>query len=34
VEEQLPTQVTQLTTKAFDQAREVRNQIRQRVVPA
>jgi hypothetical protein len=34
VEEQLPDQVTQLTTKAFDQAREVRNQIRQRVVPA
>jgi hypothetical protein len=34
VEEQLPPQVTQLTTKAFDQAREVRHQIRQRVVPA
>jgi hypothetical protein len=34
VEEQLPTQVTQLTTKAFDQAREVRNQIRQRVANA
>ena len=34
VEEQLPAQVTQLTSKAFDQAREVRHQIRQRVVPA
>ena len=34
LEEQLPATVTQLTGKAFDQAREVRNQIRQRVVPA
>ena len=34
LEEQLPPTVTQVTSKAFDQAREVRNQIRQRVVPA
>jgi hypothetical protein len=34
LEEQLPPTVTQLTTKAFDQAREVRSHIRQRVVPA
>jgi hypothetical protein len=34
VEEQLPPTVTKVTSKAFDQAREVRNQIRQRVVPA
>ena len=34
LEEQLPPTVTQLTTKAFEQAREVRSQIRQRVVPA
>jgi len=31
LEEQLPTAVTQLTTKALDQSREVRSQIRQRV---
>jgi ElaB/YqjD/DUF883 family membrane-anchored ribosome-binding protein len=31
LEEQLPPAVTQLTTKAFDQAREVRDQIRRRV---
>jgi hypothetical protein len=31
LEQQLPTAVTQLTTKAFEQAREVRSQIRQRV---
>ena len=31
LEEQLPATVTQLTTKAFEQAREVRSQIRQRV---
>ncbi|MGO8861803.1 MAG: hypothetical protein ACLQRH_13705 [Acidimicrobiales bacterium] len=30
LEEQLPTAVTQLTTKALDQSREVRSQIRQR----
>ena len=34
VEEQLPPTVTKVTGRAFDQAREVRNQIRQRVVPA
>jgi uncharacterized protein HemX len=34
VEEQLPLTITKVTSKAFDQAREVRNQIRQRVVPA
>ena len=34
VEEQLPPTITKVTGKAFDQAREVRNQIRQRVVPA
>ena len=34
VEEQLPPTITKVTSKAFDQAREVRNQIRQRVVPA
>ncbi|MGP0030531.1 MAG: hypothetical protein ACLPVF_08490 [Acidimicrobiales bacterium] len=33
-EDQLPPTVTQVTTKAFGQAREVRSQIRQRVVPA
>ena len=31
LEEQLPPTVTQLTTKAFGQAREVRQQIRKRV---
>jgi hypothetical protein len=31
LEAQLPATVTQLTTKAFEQAREVRSQIRQRV---
>jgi uncharacterized protein HemX len=31
LEQQLPAAVTQLTTKAFEQAREVRSQIRQRV---
>ena len=31
LEEQLPPTITQLTTKAFGQAREVRSQIRQRV---
>ncbi len=31
LEEQLPTAVTQLTTKALGQSREVRSQIRQRV---
>jgi len=31
LEAQLPAGVTQLTTKAFEQAREVRSQIRQRV---
>jgi hypothetical protein len=31
LEQQLPPTVTQLTTKAFEQAREVRSQIRQRV---
>jgi hypothetical protein len=31
LEEQLPASITQLTTKAFGQAREVRSQIRQRV---
>jgi hypothetical protein len=34
LEEQLPASVTQLTTKAFEQAREVRSQIRQRVANA
>jgi uncharacterized protein HemX len=34
VGEQLPPTITKVTSKAFDQAREVRNQIRQRVVPA
>jgi hypothetical protein len=32
LEERLPASVTQLTTKAREQAREVRTQIRQRVV--
>jgi hypothetical protein len=31
LEQQLPASVTQLTTKAFDQTREVRSQIRQLV---
>ena len=31
LEAQLPATVTQLTTKAFEQTREVRSQIRQRV---
>jgi hypothetical protein len=31
LEAQLPATVSQLTTKAFEQAREVRSQIRQRV---
>src|ERR1700685_372277 len=31
LEQQLPPSVTQLTTRAFEQAREVRSQIRQRV---
>jgi len=31
LEQQLPPTITQLTTKAFEQAREVRSQIRQRV---
>jgi hypothetical protein len=31
LEQQLPPTVTQLTTRAFEQAREVRSQIRQRV---
>jgi hypothetical protein len=31
LEAQLPASVTQLTTKAFEQTREVRSQIRQRV---
>ena len=31
LEQQLPTTITELTTKAFEQAREVRSQIRQRV---
>jgi hypothetical protein len=34
LEQQLPATVTQLTTKAFEQAREVRSQIRSKVVPA
>jgi hypothetical protein len=34
LEEQLPSSVTQLTTRAFDQAREVRSHIRQRVASA
>jgi ElaB/YqjD/DUF883 family membrane-anchored ribosome-binding protein len=34
LEEQLPPTVTQLTTKAFGQAREVREQIRRRVASA
>jgi len=34
LEQQLPSSVTQLTTKAFEQAREVRSQIRQRVLSA
>jgi hypothetical protein len=34
LEAQLPATVTQLTTKAFEQAREVRSQIRQRVAAA
>jgi hypothetical protein len=34
LEERLPASVTQLTTKAREQAREVRTQIRQRVVNA
>jgi hypothetical protein len=32
LEDRLPSQVTQLTSKAREQAREVRTQIRQRVV--
>jgi hypothetical protein len=31
LEQQLPASITQLTTKAFGQAREVRSQIRQKV---
>jgi hypothetical protein len=31
LEQQLPTPITQLATKAFEQSREVRSQIRQRV---
>ena len=31
LEQQLPASVTQFTTKAFEQSREVRSQIRQRV---
>jgi hypothetical protein len=31
LEQQLPPTITQMTTKAFEQAREVRSQIRQRV---
>jgi hypothetical protein len=31
LEQQLPASVTQLTTKAFEQVRDVRSQIRQRV---
>ncbi len=34
LEDRLPASVTQLTTKAREQAREVRTQIRQRVVNA
>jgi hypothetical protein len=34
IEERLPASVTQLTTKAREQAREVRTQIRQRVASA
>jgi hypothetical protein len=34
LEQQLPPTVTQLTTKAFGQSREVRIQIRQRVTPS
>jgi hypothetical protein len=34
LEDRLPAQVTQLTTKAREQAREVRTQIRERVVNA
>jgi hypothetical protein len=34
IEEQLPPTVSQLTTKAFEQARDVRSQVRSRVVPA
>jgi len=34
LEAQLPASVTQLTTKAFGQAREVRSQIRERVLSA
>jgi len=34
LEEQLPPTVSQLTTKAFGQAREVREQIRRRVASA
>jgi hypothetical protein len=34
IEGRLPTQVTQLTTKAFEQGREVRSQIRSRVASA
>jgi hypothetical protein len=34
LEDRLPSQVTQLTSKAREQAREVRTQIRQRVVTA
>jgi hypothetical protein len=34
LEAQLPASVSQLTTKAFEQAREVRSQIRQRVATA
>jgi len=34
LEQQLPPTVTQFTTKAFGQAREVRSQIRQKVTPS
>jgi hypothetical protein len=34
LEQQLPAPVSQLTTKAREQAREVRSQIRSKVVPA
>ncbi len=34
LEAQLPASVTQLTSKAFGQAREVRSQIRERVLSA
>lgn len=34
LEQQLPAPISQLTTRAFDQARQVRGQIRQRVTSA